>query len=169
MTPAEVLGLLDGVPEGMSVVEDLSAAGFTEITGHDVGLDLHGPPDEFLPSAVERVAHRCAIAFDEVEDGRIGDESALDHLGQAADDFRRRQRGEQIDVADDRERRVERTDEVLAPRRVDARLAAHGRVDHAEDSRRDMDDTDAPQPRRRGEAGHVGCRSPADGDHDIRA
>ena len=66
-------------------------------------------------------------------------------------------------------RRVERADEVLALVRVDAGLAADGRVDHAEHGRRHLHDADAAQPGGGDEAGEVGDRSPAEADDGVGA
>ena len=47
----------------------------------------------------------------------VGDEAALDHLGEPGDPLARRQRLQEADVGDDRARLVERADQVLARRR----------------------------------------------------
>jgi hypothetical protein len=74
-----------------------------------------------------------------------------------------------IEVAQHRPWCVERPDEVLALRGVDARLAADRGIHHAEHRRRDLHDVHAAQPGRRDEAREVGRRSPSQADHGIRA
>ena len=66
-------------------------------------------------------------------------------------------------------RRVEGADEVLALGRVDAGLAADGRVDHAEQRRRHLHDRHPAQPRGSDEAGEVGDGAPADPDDGVGA
>ena len=69
-----------------------------------------------------------------------------------------RQRREQRRIDDDQRRRMKRADQVLALRMVDADLAADRAVDLREQRRRHLDDGDAAQVRRRGEAGDVAER-----------
>ena len=78
-----------------------------------------------------------------------------------------RQGGEDVEVAEHAGRRVEGADEVLALGGVDPGLAADGRVDHAEQRRRDLDDPDPAQPRRRDEAREVGDGAAADADDGV--
>ena len=59
---------------------------------------------------------------------------------------------------------VERADQVLAERMVDADLAADGAVDLREQRRRHVDERDAAQVGGRGESGHVADDAAADGD-----
>ena len=105
----------------------------------------------------------------ELEDLGRPDESGLDDLGVSGDQLVARERVEQVEVAHHGAGRPERSDEVLALGRVHARLAADGRVDHAEHGRRHLHDLDAAQPGRRHEAGEVGDRSPAEADHGVGA
>ena len=62
---------------------------------------------------------------------------------------------------------MERADQVLSGGGVDPGLPADRGIDHREQRRRHVDDPDAAQPGRRGETGHVGRRSAADGDDDV--
>ena len=80
-----------------------------------------------------------------------------------------RQGFQQAHVGDDGDGRVEGTDQVLTHRRVDAGLAAHSGIDHAQQRGRHVDELDAAQPRGRDEARHVGGRSPAHGDNRVLA
>ena len=61
-----------------------------------------------------------------------------------------------------------RPDEVLALGGVDAGLAAHGGVHHAEQAGGHVDDLDAAQPGGGNEPGEVGHGTAADGDHGVR-
>ncbi len=159
------LGLLDRVTEGVSVVQDLAETGLLEVHADDVGLDPDGPLDEL--DEVRSVGARGAgrVGLDEVEDRGIGDEPRLDDLREAGDEVRRRQRGQDVEVAHDADRRVEGSDEVLALGGVDAGLAPDGRVDHGEQGRRDGDPGAAAQPGRGDEPGQVGD-GPAPDPHD---
>ena len=66
------------------------------------------------------------------------------------------------DVDDDRGRRMERADEVLALGQVDPGLAADRRVDLGDERRRHLDERDAAQPARGEEAGGVAERAAPD-------
>ena len=78
-----------------------------------------------------------------------------------------RQRGQRGQVAEHAGRRVERADQVLAGRGVDAGLAADRGVDHAEQRRRYLHHAYAAQPARGDEPGQVGHRAAADTDHRV--
>src|SRR4051794_19818461 len=73
--PAEVLHPLDGVGQGVPVVEELAHAGVVEVLPHRVGLDPHRALDELLG-----VAAAGRVGLEQFEDGGVGDEAALDHL-----------------------------------------------------------------------------------------
>ena len=92
----------------------------------------------------------------------------FDDLAEAGEDLHLPEPGQHVEVRDDRRRRVEGPDEVLALARVDRRLAADRGVDHAEQRGRDLDDAHAAQPGGGDEPGEVGRRSPAEADDDIR-
>ena len=109
------------------------------------------------------------VGLDDAQDLRVGDEAALDHLAEAGDQLGTRQGRDQLEVAEHTGRFMERADEVLARTRVDAGLAAHGGVDHAEQRRRDVDDPDAAQPGGRDEAADVSRGAATEGHHHVRA
>src|SRR5439155_16456889 len=89
-----------------------------------VGLDANGSLDEFLLERISGPGRRGRVRLDEIEDRGVGDEPALDHLGESGTVVVRRQRVEGREVADDAGRWVESADEVLAPIGVDPGLAA---------------------------------------------
>jgi hypothetical protein len=98
---------------------------------------------------------------------RVGDEAALDHLAEAADQLCRRQGGQQVEVADHPGGLVERADEILARTRVDAGLAADRGVDHGQQGRRDVDHPHPAQPGGRDEPADVGGGPTADRDDGV--
>ena len=96
--PGVALGEFDGVAQGVAVVEDLPLAGFLEVLGDDPGLDRDGEFDE-LPDGVRAgIGDGGGILFDQVQDGRVGDEAALDDLGHAGDHLVLRQRVQGVEV-----------------------------------------------------------------------
>ena len=109
------------------------------------------------------------VFLDELQDALIGDEAALDDLGHAGDQLVLGQRGQGVEVHQHAGRRVEGADQVLALGGVDAGLAAHRGVDHAQQRGRDVDDLDAAQPGGGDEAGQVGDGAAADGDDGVGA
>ena len=88
---AVVVDEFDRVPEGVPVVEDLPQPRLPEVLGDDVGLDLDGPVHEFGDDVVVVAQGVPRVLLDEVEDDRVGDEPALDHLGQAGAQVRGRE------------------------------------------------------------------------------
>ncbi len=150
--------------EGVAVVEELPAAGVVEVLADRVGLDLHGAGDQLgggRPAG--------GVGLEQVEDRAVGDEAALDDLGQPGAELGLGQAVEDVGVGEDGDRRVERADQVLAGVGVDAGLAAHRGVDHAEQAGGHLHHADPAQPGGGDEAGQVGHRSPADADHDVGA
>ena len=167
--PVVALVLLDGVREGVPVVEDLAQAGFLEVAGDDLGLDPDGALDQLGGVRTAGDAAPGRVLLDQLQDGRVGDESGLDDLGETADVVVDRQRVQRGQVAQHPGRGVEGADEVLALGGVDAGLAADRRVDHAEHGRRDGDPAHPAQPGRGDEPGEVGGGAAADADDDITA
>ena len=169
MTPAVPLDLLDCVAEGVPVVEDLPQRRLAQVGGDDVGLDLDGPLDELAQERPVGSSSGHWVGLDQLEDAGVGDEAALDDLGQAGDEVGPGQRLERVEVAEHAGRRVERADEVLALGGVDPGLAADGGVHHAEQGRRHLHDPDPAQPGRRDEAREVGHRAATDPDDGVGA
>ena len=158
---------LDGVTEGMPVVEDLPQARLVQVLGYHLGLDRDGAFDQLARVRAVRDHRALRIRPDQVEDDRVGDEPGLDDLGQPADIVLARQRLQRDQVGEHASRRVERADQVLALGDVDGGLAAHRGVGHAEQRGRHQHDADAAQPGRGDEPGQVGGRSPADADDAV--
>ncbi len=144
---------LDRVPEGMSEVEERTAALFAFILGDDRGLDLAGAPD--------RVSERFRLAreqrFDPLSSQAKNAPSAINAaLTISASPARSSRSGsvrERIGVGDDRRGLVECADQVLAARVIDAGLAADRRIDLREQRGRQLHD-------RRRRAGRTPPRSP---------
>ncbi|EKX63206.1 hypothetical protein STRIP9103_01490, partial [Streptomyces ipomoeae 91-03] len=167
--PLVALVLLDGMGEGVPVVEDLAAAGLLEVAGDDLGLDPDGPLDQLGGVRSGGGAGGLRVGLDEVEDHRVGDEAGLDDLGEPGHVVVDRQRLQRGQVAEHTRRRVEGPHEVLALGGVDAGLAADRRVDHGEHGGRDGDPAHPAQPGRRHEPGEVGGGAAAHADDDVGA
>ena len=169
------LGALDGVGQGVPVVEHLAsgmsrgAAGLAEVGGHDLDLDPDRALDELPQDRGLRRQGGGVVPLDQVEDHRIGDEPALDHLAQAGDELVARQAREGVEVAQHARGFVEGADEVLPGVGVDAGLAADCGVDHAEEGGGHVHDGYAAQPGRGHEAAEVGGGPAADGHDRVRA
>ena len=170
MAPRVVVRALDRVGEGVPVVENLPQAPLGQVGRDDPRLDgdrARRDLGQLLAGGIEEYV--SVSLLHDAQDDRIGDETALDDFGGPGGEVLARQRGQQAHVGDDGAGRVERTDEILAYRRVDAGLAADGRVDHAEQRGRNVDETHASQPGGGYETRHVGGRSPAHGDDRVLA
>ena len=77
------LHALDGVAEGVPVVQDLARALLGEVGRHHPGLDPDGALDQLAGVRGRAARWRPRGRLDQVQDGRVGDEAGLDHLGQA--------------------------------------------------------------------------------------
>src|SRR6185295_4088040 len=117
----------------------------------DGGLHLGGERDRRELRADLAARPRTQRALDVRDRIAVSEERALYDLRQARGKLALRQRREDTRVRKDRVRRMERADQVLALGDVDRRLATDGRVDHAEEGRRNLSDTDAAEERRCGE------------------
>ena len=95
----------------------------------------------------------------------IVDQAVLDHFGETRPQFTRWQGAQRAEVRQHCTRLVKRADQVLAAGVIDARLAAHGGVDHGQRRGGDADVGDPTQPGRGHEPREVRRRSSADADH----
>ncbi len=115
-----------------------------------------------------RIRDRGWILFHEFEDGGISDEAAFDDFGHAGNDLVAGQGVQGVQVRQHTGGRVEGAHQVLAFGGVDAGLAAHGGVHHAQQAGGHVDDLDAAQPGGGHKAGEVGDRAAAHGDDGVR-
>ena len=169
MTPLVAFVALNGVGEGVAVVQDFAAAGFAQVLGDDFRLHAHAAFDELTHHGGLRVAHGLRVCLDQVENLGVCDEAALDDLTHAGQQLMLGQGAQGTNLAEHRGGRPECADQVLTLGGVDAGLTAHGGVHHAEQGGRNVDDAHAAQPGRRHEAGHVGNSAAAHGDDRVGA
>ena len=108
--------------------------------------------------------HRLGLARQQVEEVAAGDHAVFHHLVEPRAELAPRQRGQRQRVGHDQHRLVERADQVLAERVVDADLAADRAVHLRQQRRRHVHEGDAAQEARRGKAGRVADDAAADGD-----
>ena len=73
--PAVPLDLLDGVPQGVPVVEDLAQPRLGEVLRDDLGLDRDRPLDQLAGVRAVPPGRAGRVGLDEVEDHRVGDEA----------------------------------------------------------------------------------------------
>ena len=163
VAPAVALAALDGVAEGVAVVEDLAQVGLAQVGGHDVALDPDRADDE-----LRRARRRSGRAppRGRPRRGRGSRGSAMNPVlitsaMPAASSAR-------LTVARVSRSAITAVGSWKAPTRflpaagVDAGLAADGGVDHREQGGRHVDDPHAAHPGGRDEAGEVGRRAAAD-------
>lgn len=117
VAPLVALVLLDGVGQGVAVVEDLPQAGLLEVAGDDLGLDPHRAFDQLRGVRPRGRAGALGVGLDEVEDDRVGDEAGLDDLGHAGDVVVDRQRVQRGEVAEHTGRMGGRRPRGSCPRR----------------------------------------------------
>jgi hypothetical protein len=163
------LDLLDRVGQRVPVVEHLARPGLAQVGRDDLGFDPRRPLNQLGQHRSGRIEGRRRVDLDQIEDARIGDEAALDHLGQAGGEVGRWQRLQCGQVGDHGRRWMERADEVLTGRGVHTGLATDGGIDHAEQRGRHGQPGHSPQPAGGDEAGEVGHRTAADPDDRVGA
>ena len=94
----------------------------------------------------------------------VADDVVLDALGEAAAEFARRQGLKCVGVGEDRDRLMERADQVLADGVIDAGLAADRRVDHGQQRRGDLNERKPAEDGGGGEARRIPDYAAAEGD-----
>ena len=169
VTPLVAFVTLNRVGEGVAVVQNLATAGFAQVLGDNLRLHAHAAFNEFTHHGGLRVAYGVRVRLDQVKDFGVCDEAALDDLTHAGQQLVLRQGAQGADLAEHGGGRPERADQVLTLGGVDASLAAHGSVHHAEQGGRNVDDAHAAQPGCRDEAGNVGNGAAAHGDDRVGA
>ena len=151
--------------EGVAVVEDHAQPRLLALVLLDhVGLEPAAPGDDRDENLRFSGPHRRGVRFEEGEELGVEDGAVLHHLGEPAEELALRERVEVGGVDPDAGRLVERDDQVLPLRVVDADLSADGRIDHRQEGRRDHEQRQAAVVRGGGEPGEVTDDPAADGD-----
>ena len=154
----------DGVPGRVPEVQDAPRPALAFVLGHHLRLDAAGVGDDRGQRVRLAPDDGGQIARHPLEEAAVGDHAVLDHLVETGPELAAGQGAQHVRVGEDRERLVERADQVLAERMVDADLAADGTVDLREQRSRHVRQGDAPQVGRRRETHHVADHAAADGD-----
>ena len=110
-----------------------------------------------------------AVGLEQLEEALVAEGGHLDRLPERGPHLALGERPQDLDIDDHGRRLMERTQEVLALREVDAGLATDRRVDLGDERRRDLDDPDAAQVDRGKEAGRIAERPAADRDQRLGA
>jgi hypothetical protein len=108
---------------------------------------------------------RGTFGLQPLEEQRVTDGAVLDYLGQPGAQLAHRQAAQGGGVGDDRARRVEGADQVLALRDVHGGLATDRGVHHRQQRGGQLHAVHAPHPARRGEAGQVADHATAQCQH----
>ena len=152
---------LQGVGQGVAVVENHATVALALVGRHHLGLDGRrtGPPDRAGADREARLRrHRSGVA----------QEGVLGHLPPPRRPLPGGQGGQHLGVAEDGLRLPERTDQVLPLGQVDAGLPPDGRVHLGQQGGGHVDVGHAPMERGGGEAGQVGHHAAAHGHHHVR-
>src|SRR5215510_7571217 len=130
--PAVLRDSLECVSNRVAVVEGAAESAFAFILGDDVGFDSAGFLDCWNEDGRLLCHDRLGLARQTFEEIAARDHSVLDHLVEAGAELAARQRAEEPWVDDDERRLVERADQILAERVVDADFTADRAVDLCE-------------------------------------
>ena len=155
MSPQVPLVALDGVGEGVPVVEDLPLPGLAQVGRDHPGLDRDGPLHDLPELIGAGIQGGRRIGFDDLEYPLVLDETGLDRFGETGGDVIGAEPSEHVEVLDHGDRRVEGAHQVLALGGVDARLASHRGIDHRGHGGGDLQHVHASQPGSGHETGQV--------------
>ena len=154
---------LDGVTEGVAVIQYGADAAFFFVLPHHPGLDFAA------------AAHRCGqrlwvagqqrgqMGFDPVQKRHVCNGAVLDDFGQTRAQLALGQRFQCVQVSHHQLRLVERTDHVLAQRVVDGGFAAHAAVHLRQQRGGHLYKRHAAHVASGGKAGHVAHHAAAQG------
>ena len=160
--PAIPGGLFDGMPEGMTEVQQRPAALFCQfalIRLDNARLDGTAAADDRRQIGAGNGEGRM---LQPVKQLRVAQEAILDHFGHAGREFPRRQRRQQPSGDENAARLVEGTDQVLAGLQVDAGLAADRAVHHRQQRRGNLIIVDPAQIGGGGKPGQIAGHPAAD-------
>ena len=113
---------LEGVRQGVPVVQDHAATAFPLVAGDDLGLACHTTRHLLRQVQPVEILH--------------AEEGVLGHLTASGTPLASREARQCLGVAEDADRLPERAHEILALREIDPGLATDGGVDLAEKRRR---------------------------------
>ena len=113
------------MPEGMAQVQPGTDAGFAFVLRNDRRLDLAGTLNRIGKGRRISSQQPVEMLFQPGEEGRVVDESVLDHFCQPGEELALRQRAERSGICQYHEGLIERPDHVFPFRMVDRCLAAH--------------------------------------------
>ena len=160
---------LERVPDGVPEVEDAAQPALALVLGDHVGLDAARLDDGRHQHGRLPRQHGLRLARQQVEEVAAGDHPVLHDLVQSRAKLAPRQGGQRQRVGHHEHRLVERADQVLAERMVDADLAADRAVYLRQQRRRHVHQGDAAQEAGRGKAGGVADDAATDGNHGAAA
>jgi hypothetical protein len=171
---AEARGGLDRVPQGVPEVEREARSGLPLVRQDDLDLRPRCPLDDLGEGAGFRrgcVARRDrgTVRLQRLEQSVVSERRHLHGLGESRAPLADVEGREDGHVGHDGRGLVERADEVLALRQVNAGLAADRRIKVCDERRRDLDERHPTEVGRGKEPGRVAERSAADRDERLAA
>ncbi len=160
---------LEGVAEGVAVVENAAEAAFLFVGGDDAGFNADAFVDDFFENFWMLGEDFGGAVGEDGEEFGAGDDAVFDDFEEAGAVFARGEGAEDCGVDEDGVGLVEGAKEVFAALEVDAGFAADGGVDLSEEGGGDLDDGDASHEDGREEAADVAADASAEGDDDAGA
>src|SRR6266403_2185223 len=145
----------------MAEIQQGAHVAFALVPGDNMGLDFAGSTDCVGQGRRVAPGEIVDVEFQPVKQQRVLDATVLDHFGQPGPQLAVREGRQGIGIGDDGERLIERADEILAARMVDAGFTAHGGIHLCQQGRRQLHVADAALIARRGETRDVADHSAA--------
>mmetsp|Transcript_18075 Transcript_18075/g.43193 ORF Transcript_18075/g.43193 Transcript_18075/m.43193 type:complete len:313 (+) Transcript_18075:3867-4805(+) len=155
---------LDGMPDGVTEVENGPQALLAFVRAHHVGLDLAAAPHRVAEHRLVARQQRVEVVFDPAQKAWIGDRPVLDHFSQTGAQLPFRQAVQRGKVRDDPLWLIERAKHVLAERVIDGRLATNRRIDLGKQRGRHLHKRHTTHIDGRSEAGHVTDHATTEGE-----
>src|SRR6266568_4490810 len=160
---------LDGMANGVAEVQNFAQPGLGFVLADDLCLDGTAAFDHDLQQFGIEFEQLGQLPFEQLEQGRIVNDSVLDDLGKAGPELPRGQGAESVQVAQNQPRLMKGADEVLAGRNIHADFAADRAVHLGEQSRGHLQERDAAQIGGCHKAGDVTHHAAAEGDDERAA
>jgi len=161
---------LEGVPDGVAEIEQSPLPPLPLIGGDNAGFNgTAGFDDRLAKFGIGEAGQSLEIEGEQGEEGAIADQCVFDHFTQSGEAVTDLEGGEQCRIDADQFGLMKGADEVLAEGVIDPGLAADAAVDLGEQSRGNLDKTDAAQKGRSDESGEIADHATSEGEDDRRA
>ena len=162
-------GRLKGMAERVPEIEKRAVALLSLISHHNLGFHLNRPPHRFETRSLIASGQLGPMLFEPLKECRIAQQAVLNNFAVTRKKITFFQSREHIDIGQNQARLVERADQVLAMRGVDARLAPDRAVNLRQQRCRHLHEPDPTAQNGRGKSHQIADHTSAKRNHHIIA